>query len=300
MKKIAILIPAYNSQDPIVETLESIQKQEEYLNKIQAVYIADDCSQDDTISIAQKCWLSSVHLEIIKSEKNQGERRNVNGAIATFKNKIDWVLILHSDDIAKSNWLELMISRIENCDEKVGSICSSYDNLMTDGTIVVGEDNLSRNIEVIAGNIESVKGTFKNGCWWHLSGCAIRIKTFENIGGFMPEMPQKGDWEWLLRCLNQGYSIEYIPRTLILYRQHYASVSSISFNTHRDITESIEIVDQYKEILTKEEILNLYQQWIIALIKRIGRSLLQRNIKRLWLAIKIIVIIMKNYVNVVL
>src|SRR5439155_4241151 len=96
--------------------------------------------------------------------------------------------------------------------------------------------------------------TLMRGCWWHVSGCAIRIEAFENIGGFDANMPQLGDWEWLLRCLAAGWSVEYVPTTLIRYRQTPASVSSVSFRVDRDIRESLSIISRYSHLLTAPEL----------------------------------------------
>ncbi len=287
MTNIAILIPTFNSEATISETLESIQSQNEWLAKISTVYIADDYSSDRTIAVAEANWKGTMPLQILKGDKNLGERGNVNRAVAVLKDSIDWILILHSDDIAKPNWLEMMVSRIEACSDKVGSICSSWDNLMPDGSIGSGEDNPSRQIEVREGNDESVRKTLLIGCWWHISGCAIRVKTFEDCGGFSPNLPQLGDWEWLLRCLHSGWSVEYIPRTLILYRQSTVSVSSKSFQMHRDITEFLEIIPQYINLLEPAELRHLYAQRVYFLLRRVFRSLITLNITRFMLALQV-------------
>jgi hypothetical protein len=197
-----------------------------------------------------------------------------------FRDSIDWILLLHSDDIAKPNWLEMMLSRIEACSENVGSICSSWDDLKPDGSVEPGEDNPSKQIEVIEGNDNSIRETLLTGCWWHISGCAIRLKTFEHCGGFEPQLPQLGDWDWLLRCLYNRWSVEYIPRTLILYRQHPKSVSSKSFQTHRDIKEFMEIIPKYIYILKPEDLVHLYLQRVNWLIRRIVKFLIKLNIQR--------------------
>ncbi|QSJ15284.1 glycosyltransferase family 2 protein [Nostoc sp. UHCC 0702] len=288
MNKIAILIPTFNSETTISETLESIQSQNEWLPKISAVYIADDYSSDRTIALVEQSWKMPTQLNILKADKNLGERGNVNRAMAVLRDSTDWVLILHSDDIAKPNWLETMILRIEACSEKVGSICSSWDNLMPDGSLRQGEDNLNREIEVIEGHQKSVRDTLLKGCWWHISGCAIRVKAFEDCGGFSPNLPQLGDWEWLLRCLHSGWSVEYIPRTLILYRQSTVSVSSKSFQTHRDITEFLEIIPQYIKFLESTELRHLYMQKVDSLIRRAVKSLITLNITRFMQAFQVL------------
>ncbi|MGJ5673013.1 MAG: glycosyltransferase family 2 protein [Nostochopsis sp.] len=294
MTRIAILIPSFNNEDTISYTLESIQSQTEWITKISTVYIADDCSSDRTIALAEDIWKGLIPLQIFKGEKNLGERGNVNRAMAVLKDSIDWILLLHSDDIAKPNWLENMVSRIEACSEDVGSICSSWDNLRPDGSVEPGEDNLSKQVEVIEGNDNSIRRTLLTGCWWHISGCAIRLKTFEDCGGFKPQLPQLGDWEWLLRCLHNGWSVEYIPRTLILYRQHLNSVSSKSFQTHRDIREFIEIIPHYIPFLEHSDILHLHMQRSRFLVRRTVKSLIALNTQRFLLSFNVLFMLLAS------
>ncbi|KAF3889671.1 MULTISPECIES: glycosyltransferase family 2 protein [Nostocales] len=294
MTQFSILIPSYNSENTIGETLESIQIQDSQLNKIYAIYLADDCSTDETIEVAIKTWKSQIPLLVLKGEKNLGERGNVNRALEVIKNSTEWVLILHSDDIAKHNWLETIALRIETCSEKVATICSSWDNLMPDGSVEVGEDNPNRQIEVIEGNDKSVKSTLLRGCWWHISGCAIRIKAFESLEGFNPKLPQLGDWEWLLRCLSNEWYVEYIPRTLILYRQHQTSVSSQSFQTNQDIKEFLKIVPNYAIFLNRNELIYIYLLRVNYVLKRALKSLITFKIKRLLSSLQVFVLLIKN------
>jgi GT2 family glycosyltransferase len=280
MPRIAILVPTYNNSQTIVETLNSIQHQGQIISKISAIYIADDASKDDTVHLAETAWKSFIPLQIYQGGKNVGQWNNVNRAVNFLKETVDWIIILHSDDIAKPNWLEMMISRIENCSENVGSICSSWDNLMPDGTATLGEDDPSRNIEVIEGNDEAVRKTLLTGCWWHISGCAIRIKIFDNCGYFEQKFPYQADWEWLLRCLEKRWSVEYIPRTLILYRQNQVSVSSKAFQTHQDIKEFIEIIPNYTHFLGYNDVVQLHLQRFKFTIKRMIKSLITLNISR--------------------
>jgi GT2 family glycosyltransferase len=278
--RIALLIPSFNSATTIAATLNSVQSQGRTLGRIAGVYIADDCSRDNSIAVAEANWRAAISLRIIKAERNLGERANVNRAMPLLGETADWVLLLHSDDIAKPNWLEIMISRIEGCPENVGSICSSWDTLMPDGSIVPGEDDVDRPREIIKGTVEAVHGTLKRGCWWHISGCAIRLRAFYDIGEFDPNLPQLGDWDWLLRSLNKGWAIEYAPRTLILYRQHQGSVSSTSFRRDRDVVESLEIVRRYVQVLSKKDLISFHLRKGMYMLRRFLRALTQLDLRR--------------------
>lgn len=297
MAKIGLIIPTYNNSDTVAETLNSVQLQGQIINKLYTLYIADDGSNDNTISLIEANWKNKIPLHINKGLQNVGQWNNVNRAISSLKGKenLDWVLILHSDDLAKPRWLEMMVTRIENCSENIGSICSSWDDLMSDGSIKAGEDCPSRQIEVIEGNHEAVRRTLRIGCWWHISGCAIRVQAFEDFGGFNQKFSYQADWEWLLRCLMKGWSIEYIPRTLILYRQHVSSVAHKAFQIHQDLREFMEIIPNYIHFLESNDIAYLHLQKIKFIVKRMIKSLITLNIQRFLKSFQVLFMLLNSF-----
>ena len=282
MRGVAVLIPSFNSEQTIGQTLASIASQGEVLRGISAVYVADDCSSDRSVQMAQEQGKDGVlPLHILQNPRNLGERENVNRAIAAISFHTDWVLVLHSDDIAQQGWAETIVSRIEICSDSVGSICSSWDNLWPDGSTTPGEDAPARAVELIRGTPESIRGTLLRGCWWHISGCAIRLSAFQEVGGFDPNLPQMGDLEWLLRLLQRGWAVEYIPRSLILYRQHQKSVSFKSFQTDADIEEQLLITRRFSAFLRFRDLVFLHLQNGYFVMRRMGRSWVTFRVGRL-------------------
>jgi glycosyltransferase involved in cell wall biosynthesis len=271
----AIVIPAFNAAATIVETLRAVQVCPG-VAKLGGVFVCDDASTDNTPELAADAWTGMPKLTILQNEDRLGERRTVNAAFERLRGEYDWIFILHADDVVKGNWLDIYFKRINAAGTRVASICSSYDCWYPDAKkIQPGEDDLSRDLEIIRGNRESVLGTLKAGCWWHISGCAIRVDRFFEIGGFRPHMPQLGDFEWLLRCLKLGYDIEYIPRTTMLYRMHPASVSSNSFKRGQDLSERLELFGIYcdERYLTRREFRSVRTRVVYTALKRMIKQL---------------------------
>ena len=241
MQRLAIIIPAYNAGSTIEETLVALHHCRE-IQSVGGVFVCDDASEDDTIQRANACWKLATEFRVLRNSRNLGERATVNAAIECLAREYEWVAILHADDVVKENWISLVLAQIATAANNVASICSSYDSWFpSEGRIVPGEDDFSREVEIINGTRESVLDTLARGCWWHISGCAIRISHFSQIGGFRTDMPQLGDWEWLLRCLKMAFSVAYIPRTTMFYRLHSRSVSSNSFQFGRDLIEESQL-----------------------------------------------------------
>ncbi len=78
--KIAVLIPSYQSAKTIVATIRSIGEQTA-LSRLSGVYLADDCSTDNSISLVNVEWTYSIPLHVICGRMNLGERGNVNNAL---------------------------------------------------------------------------------------------------------------------------------------------------------------------------------------------------------------------------
>jgi GT2 family glycosyltransferase len=252
----AIIIPAFNAAATIVETLGAVQACSN-VAKLGGVFVCDDASTDNTPELAAEAWTSMPKLTILRNERQLGQHHTVNSVFKQLRKHYAWILILHADDVVKRNWLDLYFQRIVAAETRVASICSSYDNWWpATNRIVPGEDDFTRNLEIVRGTRESTRDTLKRGCWWHISGCAIRVERFFEIGGFRPHFDYMADFDWLLRCLKLGYDIEYIPRTTMFYRQHSASVASNSFKLGRDLIERLELYGIYydENYLTRQEL----------------------------------------------
>ena len=293
--RVGILVPCHNDAGTIAATLESIQQQDA-LGELTGLYLADDGSADDTIAVARNAWQTLPKLTILANHQNRGQWPNVNRAFYELSKELDWLLILHADDRGKPHWVRLTMERIKNCTPRVASVCSSWDGWLPDGSILPGEDNPNRPVEVIQGDRAAVRHTLMAGCWWHISGCAIRLEAFQNVGDFMPALDQ-GDWEWLLRSFERGWGAEYIPRTLILYRQHNASVSSICFRTNRDIGDSLHIAARFKDALSLGEWLRFHARLLIFSLKRLGKSLLIADFIRAKLCLRTALTVIRSSIQ---
>lgn len=270
---IAVVIMSYNRPDTILPTIDSLLAQERPLASIAGVYLADDQSTDGTVAAAMARWTASVPLTLWQPRKNSGTWGNVNHALATLAVRHDWVLLLHDDDLVKPNWLGAMCDRIRACAPTTLSVCSSWDSLNPDGTTVPGEDNPSRAIETVEPGDPSLRSTLLRGCWWHFSGCAIRTAGFLDVGTYDPAYPQCADQDWLMRGLERGWSIDYIPRTLLVYRQHHASLSARSFLVHQDLVEQLMLVDRYGGLLSRRESLRFHARLLQFAARRAARAL---------------------------
>jgi GT2 family glycosyltransferase len=240
-----VLIPAYNAAATIAETLDALQANPG-LDCVKAVIVVDDASRDGTADAAKSAWRSAVPLEIWSNETNLGQWPTTNSGLARLPSDIEWAFILHADDVVIPNWISLYLNEMTCCPDDVATICSNWDYWYPDpGRIDPGEESPDRPTVLVSGTRQAVIDTLDRGCWWKISGCAIRTKAFREIGGFNPDLPYSGDWEWLLRCLAKGFAVWYLPRSTMRYRMHARSVTSGAFRQARDIQEKLVVLGDY-------------------------------------------------------
>jgi glycosyltransferase involved in cell wall biosynthesis len=288
-KDIAILIPCYNSEKTIVETLLSLKEQISGLDRVAYIVIADDKSPDNTVKVATEYWAGNTPpLKLERRNANHGEYLNVNMAIEGMESSIEWFIIMHGDNMATPNYLQLLLKHIDKADSKTALICGSWKDFDETGSLNEGDNRYEAQGSImINGTKQAVRDTLFLGCWWHISCTAIRISSFKTVGGLPRGMRQKGDYEFLLRILENGFNVEYLPIPLMLYRSHEASISSKNFKIHRDLVETLMTIRNYIHSLSFVEVIRLYGIIQYQLLRRFASSLLKMQGERALKAVNV-------------
>lgn len=112
MEIVSIIMPAYNSEKYVLETLHSVLEQS---FKDWVLYIVDDKSNDNTLNLITGFSKGDRRIVIIPLEKNHGQAYARNKAIKAARGK--YIVFLDSDDIWNEKFLENQINFIEekNC-----------------------------------------------------------------------------------------------------------------------------------------------------------------------------------------
>jgi len=296
-KPILILVPAYRCESTIAETLASIQQQGPVLEQVREVVIAEDGSRDRTAEVARSVWTSATPLRILERQYNCGEYASVNSAVDQFPPGIEWFLIMHGDNVAKPGWLQTFLDHIASASEEVGLIGSSYDFFDDSGRIWAGENEQGDTVVTVKGTQTSVADTLKRGCWWHISSCAIRVRAYRKVGGLPKIMQLKGDWDFMLRILADGWTIEHIPKSLMLYRENPTGSSSISFQRHLDVWETMAVIDRFPWAISPAENFRMHAQYGWYVCRRIAGSVIKLDLQRLLWALPALGCITASFYN---
>ena len=202
---VSVIMPAYNAELYIAESIESALKQ---TLKALEVIVVDDGSNDKTVEIAESF---GKRVRVFR-QKNGGAATARNYAVNQARG--DWIAFLDSDDLWNSEKIETQIS---NCPNMVWS----HTNYVFIGSGHDGTVKSSERAPQYGGNVLSnlVINNFIG-----TSTVIMRRETFLELGGFDESLRAIQDWDLWLRAASK-YELGYIPQTHAKYRVHAASTS---------------------------------------------------------------------------
>lgn len=204
---VTIIMPSYNSENFIIESIESVLAQT-YSNW--ELIIVDDCSPDDSNKIIAKYIDSDSRIKLIKLQKNSGPAIARNMAIETANGR--YIAFLDSDDVWLPNKLEKQIKFMQ--DNDLAFTYSSYK--------LVGEDN-----EDLGLFITKDKISYFDMLKTCSVGCLTAIYDTEKIGKqYMPLILKRQDYGLWLKILKLIGETRGILEPLATYRIRKNSVSS--------------------------------------------------------------------------
>ena len=210
---ICVIIPAYNEEDSIAETIQSIQNQSVLIDK---TIVIDDCSQDNTGKIA-----SEMGVIVVRTDKNQGTKA-MSQQYVLEKGHIDTDLFvtIDGDTILDSKAIEKTLPYFN--DPLTASVC---------GFVIPAKIKTiwerGRFVEYIFGISLFKAGQNNIGAVLVSSGCfsVFRTTLVEKMGGFKARsMAEDMDltWEFALNgyrvyCVQDAYCYPYDPPTLKIF-----------------------------------------------------------------------------------
>jgi glycosyltransferase involved in cell wall biosynthesis len=214
---VSVIVPAFNAEATLFETLRSVQAQT-YANI--EILIVDDGSKDDTRNIA---------AEFCKGEPRARLLTKNNGGVASARNfgiaeaKGDWVAPVDADDLWHPTKIEKQLAAALAAPELPGFVYCWYHNIDDEGKVI------------------------SSGPRWRIEGHALRELAYCNpvqngsallllrdavvkVGGYDPALRDCGsegceDVMIQLR-IAQHYPVAIVSEHLVGYRKHSSSMSS--------------------------------------------------------------------------
>lgn len=124
-KLVSIIMPAYNAEDTIRESIKSVIEQ---TYKNWELIIIDDGSTDDTISIIKKQQKNDKRIKLLKNQKNLKVAKTRNRGLNYAKG--DYIAFLDADDLWFKNKIEKQLNFMlkKNIDFSYSNIIIINDN----------------------------------------------------------------------------------------------------------------------------------------------------------------------------
>jgi hypothetical protein len=201
---ISVIIPAYNREELLPQTLESLLRQ---TFPAEEIIVVDDGSTDRTADVAESF---GEPIRVIRQE-NSGPAAARNRGF--HESRGEFIHFFDSDDLALPNKHEVQVKtlRESGADIAYGPWIKgrmSYSSFVPENQVLqqrgLPKDNL---IKALLTNWSIVPHT-----------CLFRRSIVEKVGGFPEELFVAEDQLMFLRCLLEGARVVHSPHTLELYR----------------------------------------------------------------------------------
>ena len=234
MKKplVSVIIPLYNHEQYIKQTIESVVKQSYGLKNIQLI-VVDDCSPDNSAKVVSE--LANVYgFEFIVNEKNKGICANLNYALSLVKGK--YVCITGSDDYWSLNKLDLQVSYMESNDNV--AVCSG-------NVIKVDSDGIDLPLDKqkkSPARTYSFENVLMRDFPFSTTCAMIRKSVLDEVGYYDSNLKIEDYYMWL-KISFAGYSIHLLNDILGYYRIHNANTILKSWLIYSEMKK---IIAEYK------------------------------------------------------
>jgi len=249
---ISIIIPFYNAEKFVIETLESVKNQT--FQQWECILI-DDGSTDDSFNLIQKYVFNDFRFRLYKRPETITRggcgARNYGFKIAT-GNFIQW---FDADDIMDINMLDIKLKKFDDAVDAV--ICK---------TILF--KNITKNIIGTETRIDSEMpfiDFFNGAITYYTPGPMWRKSFLQNLGFlFNTKLLNVQEWEFYCKILLKKPNIITLNDTLIFYRKHSNSIwgrvrTKEKIMSQYNATKSIfYLADTYQKKIAGSYFLRLY------------------------------------------
>ena len=258
---VAVVVPAYNCEALIEETLIAIAEQSTTADE---VWIVNDGSADGTAAVVSR---------FIERREGWHLLSKANGGVSSARNTgveasgCEWIAFVDSDDLwssdhltclmqnAKESGAEIIVSGVEVFEERVDNIIGSF--YLEKSEI----DGFPKNL------------FFRNNIV--PSAVLMKRNLFRQLGGFDEQLTIGEDWDLWLLAFSQGIKFHFTEKSTVLYRRHAANATSNMDKTLLGIIQCLE-----KNLMRKQMFPNEIKKQVSLCYRRLGNAAASNNRKK--------------------
>ncbi|BAT54333.1 putative glycosyl transferase [Nostoc sp. NIES-3756] len=245
MPTISIIIPAYNAEQTILETINSVLEQT--FSDFEII-IVNDGSTDKTLEVVQSIEDERLKVFCYENSGVSGARnRGISHAIG------DYISFLDADDLWTPDKLELQLAALKAHSE-AGVAYSWVYTINETGEILKPFDSMYE------GNVyaDLLKANFLTSG----SNPLITRAAIDSVGEFDIKLAGGEDWDYWLRLAAKWHFV-VVPKYQVFYRR---SMSSNSFKLQKMREDTLIMLDKVMQMappelqyLKKESLSNIYR-----------------------------------------
>src|SRR5713101_2969912 len=212
MRKVSVCIPAYNGQDYVSKSVESVLQQS--FSDWELV-ICDDASTDETPDICRS--FQDRRIRYLRFDRNGGQAVNWNRCLEAAAG--EYIVLLHQDDMLAPTYLGRAVEVLDR-HSSVGLVHCSVQHVDANGNPIL----LQRTYE--ADRVQPGEALWRElvvrGCVVNPAGVMVRKAAYRVVGPFTTRIHWGIDWHMWIRIAIR-FEVAYLTDTLAFYREHAQS-----------------------------------------------------------------------------
>ncbi len=214
--EIDVIIPVFNSEKYLAETLTSVQKQTLLPARI---IVVNDGSTDKTAEIIASFSQSDGRIIPLDLPQNRGESAARNAGIET--SSAPFVAFLDADDIWLPEKLETQVEVFQQGGPETGFVHSSYFSINAVGDIITDANVVppTRRGDIFRPLL--LRGNFVSGS---ASSVLVRRTVLDQAGSFDEGLLYGADWDMWIRLARISH-VDFTPKAVVGIRAHDQSGS---------------------------------------------------------------------------
>jgi glycosyltransferase involved in cell wall biosynthesis len=206
---VSILIPVYNSEDYIVETLESCLSQS-YSNI--EIIIVDDGSKDNSLVICEKYEKKHEFIEVF-SQENSGAPKARNFAFEKSKGK--YIQYLDADDLLTKDKIKCQVELLISEDYKTISYTNFIEFSKENKAAI---ENVTPKVSNYTNSIDFFNHLLKTG-WLQTSCWLVSRELIHTVGKWREDLSRNQDGDFFGRVILHSKNGVYSKNGGVFYRR---------------------------------------------------------------------------------
>ena len=216
MKKVSILIPCFNAEKWLAETLDCCIRQT-YQNI--EIILVDDGSTDGSLNIAREYERRDSRIHVY-TQPNSGGCRARN--VAFDKSIGDYIMYLDADDLMSENKIEVQMKQLlEEGDPRAVATCP-WESF----TSAIPKNHTTRFLyKNYPSGLDLIEDAWYKGSWFVVTCYITSRKLIEEAGSWDERLKKVQDGEFFCRVLSKAGKILFCSDAMFYYREGHLSVS---------------------------------------------------------------------------